>query len=433
MRIVPVLMAAGVAVLLYFIIIDRDTFISFVKSMQGTPPVGAEDTESIETAKESATPEPAVDDLIKVVALKSFARQIDSAVVLRGQTEAARQVDVRAETAATVTSEPLRKGSFVKAGTLLCELDPGTRRAILAESQARQNEMEARALEAESRVPESQARVIEAQAFLDEAMVNQNAAQRLSQDGYASETRVKNADAAVAAAKASVEAARSGLTAAESGIRSAAAAIESAAAGVAAAEKEIERLKIRAPFDGLLESDTSELGSLLQAGGLCATVIQLDPIKLVAFVPETEVNRISLGAMSGARLAAGGNDVAGKVTFLSRSADTTTRTFRVEIEVPNTDLAIRDGQTAEILIAAEGAKAHLVPSSAMTLDDAGTLGLRIVDDAGVVAFNPVSVVRDTPQGVWLAGLPDIANVIVVGQEYVRAGVKTAPTFKEATQ
>ncbi|MEO9895790.1 MAG: efflux RND transporter periplasmic adaptor subunit, partial [Paracoccaceae bacterium] len=185
MRIVPVLMAAGVAVLLYFVIIDRDTFISFVKSMQGTPPVGAEDTDSIDTAKASATPEPAVDDLIKVVALKSFARQIDSAVVLRGQTEAARQVDVRAETAATVTSEPLRKGSFVKAGTLLCELDPGTRRAILAESQARQNEMEARALEAESRVPESQARVIEAQAFLDEAMVNQNAAQRLSQDGYA--------------------------------------------------------------------------------------------------------------------------------------------------------------------------------------------------------------------------------------------------------
>ncbi|MEP3844159.1 MAG: efflux RND transporter periplasmic adaptor subunit [Paracoccaceae bacterium] len=433
MRIVPVLMAAGVAVLLYFVIIDRDTFISVVKSLQDTPPASAEDTPTIATVDDSATNEPSANDLIKVVALKSYARQIDSAVVLRGQTQAARQVDVRAETAATVTSEPLRKGSFVEAGTLLCELDLGTRRAILAESQARQNEMEARALEAESRVPESQARLVEAQAMLDEALVNQNAAQRLSQDGFASETRVKNAEAAVAAARASVEAARSGLTGAESGIRSAAAAIESAAAGVAAAEKEIERLKIRAPFDGLLESDTSELGSLLQAGGLCATVIQLDPIKLVAFVPETEVNRITLGAMAGARLAAGGNDVTGKVTFLSRSADPTTRTFRVEIEVPNTDLAIRDGQTAEILIAAEGAQAHLIPSSAMTLDDAGTLGLRIVDDAGVVAFNPVSVVRDTPEGVWLAGLPETANVIVVGQEYVRAGVKTAPTFREATQ
>ena len=433
MRIVPVLMAAVVAVLLYFVIIDRETFVSFVQGLQDSDPADAQDNEAVVTTDNFAAPEPSVEELIKVVALKSHARQIDSVVVLRGQTEAARQVDVRAETAATVVSEPLRKGSFVEAGTLLCELDPGTRRAILAETVARVNEMEARALEAASRVPEAQARVVEAQARLDEALVNQNAAQQLSEGGYATETRVKNADAAVAAAKASVETARSGLTAAESGIRSAAAAIESAAAGVAAAEKEIERLKIRAPFDGLLESDTSELGSLLQAGGLCATVIQLDPIKMVAFVPETEVNRITLGAVSGVRLAAGGDDVTGKVTFLSRSADPTTRTFRVEIEVPNTDLAIRDGQTAEILISAESARAHLLPSSALTLDDAGTLGLRIVDESGTVAFNPVSLVRDTPEGVWLSGLPDEANVVVVGQEYVRAGVRTAPTFREVTQ
>ena len=433
MRIVPVLMAAVVAVLLYFVIIDRETFVSFVQGLQDSDPADAQDNEAVVTTDNFAAPEPSVEELIKVVALKSHARQIDSVVVLRGQTEAARQVDVRAETAATVVSEPLRKGSFVEAGTLLCELDPGTRRATLAETVARVNEMEARALEAASRVPEAQARVVEAQARLDEALVNQNAAQQLSEGGYATETRVKNADAAVAAARASVETARSGLTAAESGIRSAAAAIESAAAGVAAAEKEIERLKIRAPFDGLLESDTSELGSLLQAGGLCATVIQLDPIKMVAFVPETEVNRIALGAVSGVRLAAGGDDVTGKVTFLSRSADPTTRTFRVEIEVPNTDLAIRDGQTAEILISAEGARAHLLPSSALTLDDAGTLGLRIVDDSGTVAFNPVSLVRDTPEGVWLSGLPDEANVVVVGQEYVRAGVRTAPTFREVTQ
>ncbi len=433
MRIVPVLMAAVVAVLLYFAIIDRDTFVSFVRGLQGDTSETAQETPpdaGTDTANDSTKPTEA---LIKVVARKSLATEIDSAVVLRGQTEAARQVDVRAETAATVISEPLRKGTFVETDTLLCKLDPGTRQASLAEARARQTEMEARALEAESRVPESEARLIEAQARLDEALVNQNAAQRLSQDGYASETRVKNADASVAAARASVEAARAGLTAAQSGIRSAAAAIESAGAAVAAAEKEIERLEIRAPFAGLLESDTSELGSLLQSGSLCATVIQLDPIKLVAFVPETEVNRIKTGALAGARLAAGGNEVTGKVTFLSRSADPTTRTFRVEIEVPNKDLSIRDGQTAEILIAAEGARAHLLPSSALTLDDQGTLGLRTVDDTGVVAFNPVTVVRDTPDGVWLAGLPDAANVIVVGQEYVRAGVATAPTFREVTQ
>ena len=436
MRILSILMAAGVAALLYFVIIQRDAFLAFVDGLNAPAEAAEAPVAQAETAR-AETPKAVSDTqtrekLIKVVARRSVAREINSAVILRGQTEAARQVDVRAETASTVISEPLRKGTFVAADELLCRLDPGTRQSMLAEARARLNEAEARRLEAVSRVPEAEARLTEARARVDEAMVNQNAAQRLSEDGYASETRVKNAEASVAAAKASVEAARSGLKAAQSGIQSADAAIESAAANVAAAEKELERLEIRAPFAGVLESDTAELGSFLQAGGHCATVFQLDPIKLVAFVPETEVNRVSLGALAGARMAAGG-EVRGNVTFISRSADETTRTFRVEIEVPNSDLSLRDGQTAEIAIAAAGARAHLLPSSALTLDDKGTLGLRTVDDEGIVAFVPVTVVRDTPDGVWLTGLADDANIIVVGQEFVRAGVRVAPTFREATQ
>ena len=61
------------------------------------------------------------------------------------------------------------------------------------------------------------------------------------------------------------------------------------------------------------------------------------------------------------------------------------------------------------------------------------MGLRTIDETGIVAFNPVTILRDTPEGVWLAGLPDRADVIVVGQEFVRAGVEAAPTFREADQ
>jgi multidrug efflux system membrane fusion protein len=123
----------------------------------------------------------------------------------------------------------------------------------------------------------------------------------------------------------------------------------------------------------------------------------------------------------------------GLVKFLSRSADPTTRTFRVEIEVPNPDLNIRDGQTAEITVVAPGARAHLLPGSALTLNEAGKLGLRTVSDDGVVAFLPTSVLRDTAQGMWLTGLPDEIDVIVIGQEFVTQGVKVDPTFEEQTQ
>lgn len=439
MRLVSMFLAIVVAAGLYFWVIERERAMAFFASLapadetalaEGAP--AADDVPAAEAAPEAAPASPS-EGLIKVVVRRSVAREIDSAVILRGQTAAAREVEVRAETMSTVVSTPLRKGAFVDEGQLLCRLDPGTRGATLAEMRARVAEATARKTEAEARIPEAESRVIEAQARLDEALVNQNAAQRLSEGGFAAETRVKNTQAGVAAADAALEGARAGVTAARTGLQAADAAIESALAAVAAAERELENLDIHAPFAGLLESDTAELGSLMQPGTLCATIIQLDPIKLVGFVPETEVNRVAVGAKAGARLAAGGDDLVGTVRFLSRSSDETTRTFRVEIDVPNPDLAIRDGQTAEIAISAEGAMAHLLPPSALTLDDKGAIGMRLVDAAGVVAFHPVSVFRDTQAGVWVAGLPDAADVIVVGQEFVTAGVTVAPTYEEQTQ
>ncbi len=85
---------------------------------------------------------------VKVVVKRVIAKDIGSAVVLRGQTAAARQVDVQAETTAVVISEPLRKGSRVEEGQEMCVLDVGTRGAALEETRARLSE-------AESRVPEA--------------------------------------------------------------------------------------------------------------------------------------------------------------------------------------------------------------------------------------------------------------------------------------
>jgi multidrug efflux system membrane fusion protein len=206
----------------------------------------------------------------------------------------------------------------------------------------------------------------------------------------------------------------------------------SAKASIASVKKEIDRLTIEAPFDGIIENDTAELGSLMQPGSLCGTVIQLDPIKVVGFVPETEVNRIDLGAKAGARLTTG-QEVVGQVTFLSRSADEITRTFRVEIDVPNADLNIREGQTAEVAISAPGENAHLLPQSALTLNDEGALGVRVVDTGDVAHYMPVSVLRDTIDGIWVSGLPQTVSVIVVGQEYVVDGVAVDPTYREASK
>ncbi|MEM1100746.1 MAG: efflux RND transporter periplasmic adaptor subunit [Pseudomonadota bacterium] len=409
MRLLPILTALIVVAVLYLLVFERDLITGAGESAEAPP--------EVEDAVAEVAEERAEDDArIAVVVQASTARTIDSAVAVRGRTEASRQVDVKAETTGQVISPPLRRGAFVEAGQIVCELDPGTRNASLAEARAR-------LAEARAGVPSAEARVIEAEAVLEEALINDNAASRLSVDGFASETRVAQTRARVQAARSSVQSAESGLSAAQ-------AAIESAQAAVAAAEKEIERLSIKAPFSGLLESDTAELGSLLQPGLSCATIIQLDPIKLVGFVAEADVDRVEIGAAATAVLVSG-REVAGAVTFTSRQADPLTRTFRVEIEVANTDLSIRDGQTADILIRAEGTAAHLLPGSALTLNAAGDLGVRIADAEDITRFIPVSLLRDTPQGVLVTGLAETARVIVLGQEFVTEGVPVAPTVREA--
>ena len=411
MRLFPILAAILVSILIYVFVFERDRLTGASSEPADTQSETAQAQSSEDTDDETGKP-------VGVVAVQSTARTIDSAVILRGQTEAFRQVELRAETSGQVVSDPLRKGAFVELGQPLCQLDPGTRVSALAEAKSRLSA-------ARASIPEARARVEEAQSRLEEARINDNAATRLSEEGFASQTRAASTKAALRSAEATVEAARTGLETAR-------AQIESAQAGVDAAEKEIERLTISAPFSGLLESDTAELGSLLQPGALCATVIQLDPIQLVGFVPETEVDRVEIGAVAGARLASGG-EIQGKVTFLSRQADQTTRTFRVEIQVPNPDLTLRDGQTAEIVISADGAKAHLLPQSALTLNDEGTLGVRLVGEDDLAVFAPVTLLRDTPNGVWLSGLPEQADVIIIGQEYVTDGVHVVPSYQELGQ
>lgn len=424
MRIIPLLTACLVTAFLYLLIIERDLLFAFARGEAAA-----------EAAPDSTQPEEvgaAQSDAIRVVAMRSEAQVIDSAVVLRGQTEAARQVEVRAETSGLVVSEPLRKGAFIEEGELLCRLDPGTRAASLAEARARLEEARAREPEAEARIPTAEAQLETAKAQLEEARINDNAARRLSEGGFASESRVASARAAIRGAEAAVKSAEAEVKTAQSGLMTVAAGIQSAEAAVKTAEKEMSRLEIHAPFAGLLESDTAELGSLLSPNGLCATVIQLDPIRVVGFVPETQIDSVEVDAPAGARLA-DGREVEGRVTFISRAADPTTRTFRVELQVPNPDLDIRDGQTAEIAIASDGAAAHLVPQSALTLSDDGNLGVRIVDDENRARFREVSLLRDTAEGAWVTGLDERADVIVIGQEYVIDGVPVRASYEDPAQ
>jgi len=436
MRLFPIITAALVCVALYFVILDRDRLVDFAARFGPAEPAidpaaASPDDSAGAAAAAEAAPQDEAAQGVHVVVRRSEAQVTENAVVLRGRTEALRQVVVSAETSGRVISEPLRAGAEVSEGQVLCEIEAGPRLSALAEAEARLLEAQARLPEAQAGLPVARARQAEAEAALNAARIDGNAASRLSESGFGSETRAASAAASVSSAEAAVESAAAGVEAAQAAIQSALSGIRAAEAAVTRAEDELTRLVVHAPFAGILETDGAELGSLLQPGTPCATILQLDPIKLVGFVPEAQVDRVVVGAQAGARLSSG-REVVGEVTFISRSADPQTRTFRVEITVPNPDQRIRDGQTADILIQTDGTPAHMLPASAMTLSDEGTLGVRVVED-GIVRFTPVQMLRDTATGVWLTGLPEVADVITVGQEFVTDGVPVRVTYEELTQ
>ena len=178
--------------------------------------------------------------------------------------------------------------------------------------------------------------------------------------------------------------------------------------------------KVKAPFDGYLETFSVKEGDYLNTGAVCATIIDPDPMRLIGEVSEKEINFVKVGAKAEAELISG-KKVEGVVSFVSTSANKGTRTFRVEIDVKNPDRSIRDGVSAQIAIKGDTILAHKISPSILMLGEAGELGIRTVNEDDQVEFKKIEILEDSMEGIWITGLPKNTRIITVGQEYVFQG------------
>lgn len=306
------------------------------------------------------------DALFEVVTERVEAIDRPALLALRGRTEAFREVVVRAETGGRVVAATSVEGSPVAEGDVLCRLDVDARAAALAQAEA---EFRTRQLD-------------------------YNAAVELLNRGHRSANAVAGVEALRDAAEARLEAAR----------------------------QEMANITIRAPFDGYFDHRAAEVGDYLAPGGACGTVVQLDPILMIAEVAERDVAGLSVGMPGHAQLITG-ERIDGIIRFVERRADPSTHTFRVELEAPNPDGLLRSGVTAGISIPLAAEPAHRIPTSVLALDADGTLGVRIVETGDIVRFVPIQLLADDGEEVWVTGLPSPANVITVGQDFVADGTQ----------
>lgn len=200
------------------------------------------------------------------------------------------------------------------------------------------------------------------------------------------------------------------------------AALAAAEAQLSQAEAEADRLTLRAPFAGVIDHVDVELGEWVQTGTDIATLLALDPIVVRAEVSEVDVGHVKVGDRAEVRLV-GGTKLEGRVRHLSRAASEGTRTYPIEIALPNPDHTIPSGMTTEVMLYTDPVRAVVVPRSVITLSAQGELGLRIVDKDNIAHFASVELIDDTPEGLVLAGVPEDARIIVAGQDLVRDGEK----------
>lgn len=198
-------------------------------------------------------------------------------------------------------------------------------------------------------------------------------------------------------------------------------AAKTAAEGaLAQARAAADRLSLTAPFAGTVDAVNVELGEWVQQGTPIATLISLDPIVVKAEVSERDVAHVAVGAKALVRLVSG-VELEGTVRHLARKASDRTRTFALEVDLPNPDGQIPSGMTAELRLTAATQPALTVPRSVLTLNEAGQVGLRLVDDKDIAGFLPVELIDDTEAGFVVTGVPQGARVIVAGQDLVRDG------------
>ena len=327
--------------------------------------------------KTKSAPKPvaeAVETMPSVVIDRLSSELHESYMELYGRTEADREVAVKAETAGLVVKTPVREGKYIRRGTLICAQDIDARQAVLDQ----------------------------ANATLRSRQLEYEAAERLVAKGFRSSTQAAGALAALDGAKAQVK----------------------------QAEIELGNVNMRAPFSGIFEQQIAEIGDYLAPGQPCGLLVDLDPLVVTGEVTEKQIGLLGIGKSAAIQLATG-ESLSGKIRFIETRANPATRTFKIEVAVPNKDGKLRSGVTATIKLSAGQTQAHLIPASVLTLDDQGSIGVRYLDSDSKVRFSRVSTIDETSSGIWVTGLAEYTDLIIQGQDYVNEGVQVTTQFDNA--
>ena len=300
--------------------------------------------------------------------------------------------------------------SFEAAQTQLdvakAQYDVATEQIQLIENGAREEDV--RAVEAQVRQAEASLKVAHAQI----------ATRIWEKDITLAEAQVKKAEANLSTTK-DLEAAKSW----EVEIISAETAMVQAKAALGLAQERLEDATITAPISGIVSHRHLDLGGMASPTTPIFEVVEMDTVKAIVGVIESDLGRLKLKAKASIRVDALTDPVTGEISLISPTLESASRTAKVEIKIENASMNLKPGMFAKVTIPVEiHENAILIPRSSV-LEDANQ------DQRSVfVVTQDVSERRQIGVGLSqgsdvevISGLSEGDAVVIAGQHSLRDG------------
>lgn len=324
--------------------------------------------------------------LQKVLVQRVKNESINKTLTLQGEVMPIRRVDIKSETTGKVANVLVKRGQAVKAGETLLTLD-----------------QEERTLKYE-----------QAQSELDSAILDHDANEKLVLQGAKSKTQFETMKAVLSRAKANLETAR----------------------------LELSRTDITAPFGGIVENTPPELGQLLRVGDSVVSILDIDPLIVKAFVPQTDIGELTLQTTGVATLLTG-EVFTGKIHNISPSAQNSSRTFEIEFALDVNDKMPPLGVSARLVLDLNSVTAVEISPAIVSLstpsktadatashNKTNDLIVKSVDFEGKVVYLPVERVKTSSGNLWVSGIPDGSSIITRGAGFVAEHEKVEAITQE---
>jgi membrane fusion protein, multidrug efflux system len=309
-----------------------------------------------------------------------------------GNVEPFTTVAIKARVDGQLISVKFKEGDEVRQGSVMFEIDPRQFAASLKQAQA--NLLKDRALFDRANEQEKRYKDLLARNFI-------------SPDAYAQvQTNTATAAATVSADEAAIENAR----------------------------LSVEYCTIRSPVTGYAGRIQIQQGNLVKANDTnpLVTVNQVVPIYASFSVPEQNVSDVRKYQADGvlkveaAFTNAAHAPVAGKLSFIDNSADTTTGTIKLKAEFPNTDKSLWPGQFVNVVLTLyEQKDAVVAPSAAIQNGPVGQY-VYVVKPDQTVEMRAIKIARaEGDDTVVASGLQPGEQVVIVGQLRLAPGTKVS--------